>query len=425
MSGCVAMLWAVAALAQPAWEVSPSEFQYTMTATGIGIFSCAQTGNPGDRVAAFVDGEVRGVAHFDTEVEGEMMAYLTIYDHVPAGSEVEFQLYNASDDIVLDAVEGLVFSDGMIAGNAATPFRFRDQFDLTELSLPGDSILDFYVQGSEVSALFLINEVGDTLSGNFEFVKDAEGPDNGLFSILTSFLILEGEINFAESDTLQVHIAGTSDQGCTIDAVIQLHLINTNVPPTGLVKDTLTVPENEPVGTFVGTVEAEDETPDDVHTFSFYEAEGVNPDHAAFELIGAELYTTRKLDYEIQNRYWLDILITDLTGNSVVGGLVVNVSDVAEFDDLKAGNLVTPNSDGFNDTFRVPNLQAYSKYELLVYNAIGNQVYATRDYDNSWAGKTDKGVELPTGTYYYIFRDISNNSNRFEGEIHLYRENKF
>ncbi|NEN24300.1 T9SS type B sorting domain-containing protein [Cryomorpha ignava] len=421
----ILLLFAHTAFAQPNWEVNAPDYQYTMTATGMGIFNCTNSNNPMDRVAAFIDGEVRGVAAFGTEVNGVQLAYLTIYDHVAAGSVVSFKLYNAADDVVTDAVEEFVFSDGLIAGNQDAPFQFRDQYGIGQLSLSANTIFDFTETGESVGELFLINEIGDTLVGDFTFVNDSLGSDNSLFSILTSFLIWEGEVGATLPDTLSVHISGTTPDGCSLDQVLAITVQNTNVPPTGLTTDTLFVPENEPSGRLVGTLEALDETTGDEHVYAFDESGDVNLDHAAFELTGDKLYTTRPLDYETQNTYHLDIRITDLSGNSISTTILVRVIDVIELGELQASNLLSPNSDGYNDTFFIPNLAFYVNYELLVYNAIGNLVYDMRDYDNSWYGNTNRGVALPTGTYYYIFQEVDNNQNRFEGDIHLYRENKF
>lgn len=423
--GCVSFLYTGAIMSQPTWEVHPPDFQYTMTVTGVGLYGCEATTDVNDRVAAFIDGEVRGVANFDTEVNGQLLAFLIIYDHVPDGSAVEFKLYRAADNQVTDAVEGLNFSDGQIMGNSATPFRFRDQFALSDLYLPGDSLLDFYEPGTVISEIFMRNENGDTLSGDFQFVDDAAGADNAHFSILTSFLILETQIQFAGKDTFMIHLEGTTDEGCTAQSAFLLSVFNTNIPPTGLKPDTISIAENEPAGTLATLLEAIDETPNDSHSFAFYAPQGLSADQSAFEIDGIGLYTIVALDYDVQRRYYLPIRITDLSGNTAVDTLVVMVTDQSEVGELQVSNLLTPNRDGHNDTFRISDIQMYENYELLIYNGLGNLLYDTRNYDNAWTGTTSKGKDLPTGTYYYIFQEVSNHSNRFEGEIHIYRENKF
>lgn len=420
-----ALIMSLQGSGQTGWEVNPSDYQYTMTVTGVGLFDCAGTSNPADKVAAFINGECRGVAEFGTNLNGVQLAYLTLYDHVASGSEVSFKLYQSATETISDALEGVIFSDGGIVGNAAEPFRFRDQYALTDIYMPADSLLDYYGPGTEVSELFVVNENGDTTSANFSFLPGESGIDNDAFLILGAFLFMETQVEYAVQDTFQIHIQGITDAGCAVESVILLPVVNTNVPPLGLKVDTMEIAENLPSGTLIGILEALDDTPDDAHSFELFGLDAEFPDHQGFEINDANLISRESFDYERQKVYQLAVAITDLSGNSVVDTLVVNILDVIEFDDLKASNLLTPNADGFNDTFSVPNVHLFSNYVLKIYNAIGGLIYETQNYDNSWEGYSSGGSSLPTGTYYYVFQDVSDESNRFEGEIHIYRDNKF
>lgn len=335
-----------------------------------------------------------------------------------------FKLYRAESGQVSEAVEGVVFSEGSMVGNSAQPFRFRNRHDIDHLTLSGNTLFYFAQTGDTLGTLALVDETGQVPAGEFSLVNGDLGTDNDLFSIAGSALVWEGDVYGLNRDTLTVHIRGMAPTGCSLDRVIHIQVLINDLPPTGWVADTLFAPENEPPGYLVGTLAAIDETPGDAHTFAFEDGENT-PDHVAFAIIGAELRTARTLDFERQNTYRLNIRITDLSGLYVVAPLTVMVTDVPEPGDLKAGNLVTPNGDGHNDTFYIPNLGMYPNHELMIYNALGNKVFETKRYDNGWDGHTDSGTALPTGTYYYIFQDLGNSDNSYKGEIHLYRENKF
>ncbi len=414
-----------AILAQPDWTVNSADFQFTMTFTGVGTFNCEETSDSNDMVAVFVGDECRGVAHFDTEANGSLLAYLTVYGNTVQGTELNFKLYKAETDEIIDSPKLEVFSDGEIMGNPEEPYSFLTEYGIADIYVPGDSLVSSFEPGTAVSELFLIDSAGDTLSGNFEFIDDEFGPDNDQFSLLTSFLILENNLVPEVQDTLQIHIRGFSDGGCDTDLIFFLPVINVNSPPQGLVSDTLQVAENQPVGTLVGILEAEDESPDDSHVFSFFEVDSINPDHSAFDILSPEVQSKIVLNYEAQSWYTLFIKIVDEAGNSVVDTLWVEVLDEIEFEDLKAGNLLTPDADGHNDTFTIPNVHLFKNYELYVYNAQGVEVYKTGDYDNSWTGVSKNGAELPSATYYYVFQDKNQTENAFKGEIHIYRTNKF
>ena len=60
---------------------------------------------------------------------------------------------------------------------------------------------------------------------------------------------------------------------------------------------------------------------------------------------------------------------------------------------------ISPNGDGLNDSL---DLAGFNVKELGIYNRYGQKVYSKTSYTNQWFGQTDKGDELPDGTYYFI-----------------------
>ena len=66
-------------------------------------------------------------------------------------------------------------------------------------------------------------------------------------------------------------------------------------------------------------------------------------------------------------------------------------------------NVLTPNGDGYNDTWKIKNIEFYPKNTIKVYNANGILVYTEENYKGTWDGtKTGGIVKLTTGTYYYV-----------------------
>ncbi|MCB9265881.1 MAG: gliding motility-associated C-terminal domain-containing protein [Lewinellaceae bacterium] len=64
-------------------------------------------------------------------------------------------------------------------------------------------------------------------------------------------------------------------------------------------------------------------------------------------------------------------------------------------------NTITPNGDGVNDFFVIPELAFYPDHKLSIFNRWGDVVYESRNYQGDWDG-TYKGRELPAGTYLYV-----------------------
>ncbi|MCI1189405.1 gliding motility-associated C-terminal domain-containing protein [Hymenobacter sp. DH14] len=61
-------------------------------------------------------------------------------------------------------------------------------------------------------------------------------------------------------------------------------------------------------------------------------------------------------------------------------------------------NIITPNSDGFNDVFKIENLARHPRTALTVFNRWGGRVYESADYHNEF------GLDAAPGMYYYLCR---------------------
>lgn len=420
------MMAAPAAGAQPNWTVTPSEYQYTMSVTGVGLFHCQESFDEGDMVAAFVGDTCRGVQRFSTLHTDRQYAFLTVFSNVPAGEEITLKLYDSSNDKEMDVVYPLAFEENGIHGSLGAPYLFKTDYELVELGMSNTILYDYNKKGTVLTEVFTVNENGDTSSFMIDFVDDSLGVDNSYFSIDGTSLVLEEDVDYKNKTSYQVHLMAISGAGCEVEGSFVIEVVNTNVPPTGLDREVVEVNENEPLNTVVTELIALDETPDDTHIFTLVGNAEDWPDNASFEPRQDQLLSREIFDYEKKERYLIQIEIEDRVGNTVIDTLEVLVQDVIEFDDLKAANLVTPNGDGFNDTFEIPNVELFVGYKLTIFNDLGNEVYSVdRAYDNSWKGLSSQRKELPSGTYYYLLRDREVPENQFTGELHLYRNSKF
>ncbi|MEM1319002.1 MAG: gliding motility-associated C-terminal domain-containing protein [Bacteroidota bacterium] len=87
-------------------------------------------------------------------------------------------------------------------------------------------------------------------------------------------------------------------------------------------------------------------------------------------------------------------------------------------DDNKIPDVVTPNGDGFNDTFIIPGihnkLPGFEDNRLIIFNSRGNVVFDQQDYQNDW-----DGGGLPTAVYHYHFK--VGEQKPFYGQVSIIR----
>lgn len=93
------------------------------------------------------------------------------------------------------------------------------------------------------------------------------------------------------------------------------------------------------------------------------------------------------------------VLVTDINGCQNTDEVFITVNKDYAFGPK---NLITPNGDGFNDTWKVDNLIEYAECKLTILNRYGMVVYESVGYDNSWNGSKTNGTMVSDGTYYYI-----------------------
>ncbi|MEW7290994.1 gliding motility-associated C-terminal domain-containing protein [Aquimarina sp. 2304DJ70-9] len=90
--------------------------------------------------------------------------------------------------------------------------------------------------------------------------------------------------------------------------------------------------------------------------------------------------------------------------------ITFGTSDLILDGDLEIFTAVSPNGDGFNDTFIIQGIAQFPNNELSIFNRWGVEIYNKKGYDNSWGGISEgratiaKGEELPVGTYYYVLK---------------------
>jgi gliding motility-associated-like protein len=78
------------------------------------------------------------------------------------------------------------------------------------------------------------------------------------------------------------------------------------------------------------------------------------------------------------------------------------------------------NNDGYNDSWRIENIQLFPSNRVLIVNRWGDVVYQSDFYNNDWDGSFGGGL-LPAGTYYYVL-DLGQGWGIFKGDVTIIRK---
>ena len=82
-----------------------------------------------------------------------------------------------------------------------------------------------------------------------------------------------------------------------------------------------------------------------------------------------------------------------------IGTAIINVDAIT----CSVPKGISVNGDGINDVW---DLSGFKVKQLNIFNRYGQKVYSKTDYRKEWVGQSDKGDELPDGTYFYVIERV-------------------
>jgi gliding motility-associated-like protein len=71
---------------------------------------------------------------------------------------------------------------------------------------------------------------------------------------------------------------------------------------------------------------------------------------------------------------------------------------------IMPNNVLTPNGDGFNDLWKIKNIEYYKENSVIIYNSNSVKVFEKQNYTGDWNGTTTGGAKLASGVYYYVIK---------------------
>lgn len=77
--------------------------------------------------------------------------------------------------------------------------------------------------------------------------------------------------------------------------------------------------------------------------------------------------------------------------------------DIVENCEFIIPNVISPNNDGINDVFILPEYEFLFQEKVVIYSRWGNEVAVLNSTNPFWTGNTISDQNVHSGTYFYIF----------------------
>jgi gliding motility-associated-like protein len=282
----------------------------------------------------------------------------------------------------------------------------------TNISLSGDSIYEQSPLNTLVGTFTSTDEDAvDTYS--YSLVNGVGDTDNAIFAITANQLVSNATFTFS-NQTYSVRLRTTDAGGLFFEKAFTIRVLNINDTPLDIVIDTLTIKEDNDAMFYISKIKTIDVDSPESFSYSLISGTG-SEDNAEFTVSGNDLFINSKTIYDVKSQYNFRIISTDAGGLSVEKAFVLQVEDVlGNIIPLGSSNYISPNGDGKNDFWKIENVEIYKEFELKIFDQFGQVIYnVPNNYNNEFDGKY-KGNPLPTGNYYYIFK---NNKKEYKGNI--------
>jgi gliding motility-associated-like protein len=112
------------------------------------------------------------------------------------------------------------------------------------------------------------------------------------------------------------------------------------------------------------------------------------------------------------------VTVTDSAGNDTLINITINEIPCL----IAADDAFTPNSDGYNDTWSISEIENYPDNRILVYNRWGQKVFDSKGMYKPWDGRDLFGASLPDNSYFYvIYGDSKDESSIVKGTVSIIR----
>ena len=309
--------------AQPNWRINPQDYEFSMTITGKVTINGYFSVNENDLVAAFVDGECRGITNLKYETfMNEYFAYLMVYSNVQM-EEISFKIYNASDNLVVSTNNTISFTTNRIVGSLDVPYIFSSNLlssdaKLLSFTVP-DQVGETLIENNKVYVRRNSSNSLTSFSANYSTSTGAKVYVNGLKQVSDETIN-----NFIAPVQYMIVSADYSD---TVIYTIQVSF-NENNPPSKINLSNKFISAEVLLNAVVATLSVEDQDVGDKHVFSLVEGNGFNDsENSLFSINGNNLILVKTSNFKDKQILNIFIRVTDGQGAFYEQNLGIEVTN--------------------------------------------------------------------------------------------------
>ncbi|WP_299700405.1 Ig-like domain-containing protein [uncultured Pontibacter sp.] len=182
--------------------------------------------------------------------------------------------------------------------------------------------------------------------------------------------------------------------------------VEPNRPPTAIaISQNSFKPDASPIEELLtfSTTDPDDQT----HTYELVSGQGDNH-NSYFELRDDKLYLKSNTGLSGIRNFNIRVRTTDPYQNSFEQTFTLNKEVYQPANPIKFVNAFSPDNDGINDTWSVPELKFYDEISIQVFDRAGRRLFHTTNPEQGWDGRSQDG-QVKEGSYFYIIevKDIN------------------
>jgi hypothetical protein len=208
------------------------------------------------------------------------------------------------------------------------PFKVANDSP-TDIGLSSNSIPENQSSNTLVGSFTTTDSNLPSDSHTYSLVSGSGSADNGSFSISGNQLRTAASFNYEVKSSYSIRVRSTDQGNLLTEKQFALNVTNVNEAPTNITLSNSSVPENQPVGTTVGSFSTTDPDTGNTHTYAFVSGTG-STDNGSFSFNNNELRTAAIFNYEAKSSYSIRVRSTDQGGLSIESTFPITVTNVNE-----------------------------------------------------------------------------------------------